>query len=313
MALAEDLGLGRPAEDFTGGAGYTDGEYVPLGELAVPIMDFGFLRADACYDTAHVWHGLAFRLDDHIRRFRQSCDALRLDPGLEDAEIREVMVRLGQLDGRREQMIQIVCTRGRTSPEAPRDPRRNRNRFWAFTRPLDAIDSKLPEGARGLNIQISDIPRIPPESFDPRIKTFLRGDLTRAQMEALDAGADTCLVVDMKGNVTEGPGFNVFSVQGDNVATPELGMLEGITRRTVMELAAELGLRPESRAISPDEMRGADEVFISSSAGGIMAVTRIDGTILSNGAPGPVTTRLAELYWAKKSDGWHATPIPGLS
>ena len=313
MALAEDLGLARGVEDFAGGAGYSDGVYVPLDELAVPITDFGFLRADACYDTAHVWHGLAFRLDDHVQRFRRSCEALRLDPGLGDGEIREVMIRLAQLDGRREQMVQIICTRGRVSAEAPRDPRRNRNRFWAFTRALDAIDSKLPEGARGLDVHISDIPRIPPESIDPRVKTFHRGDLTKALMEAMDAGANTCLVVDMAGNITEGPGFNVFAVEGERIVTPEAGMLEGITRSTVMELAGELGLASEGRAISPEDMRGADEVFITSSAGGIMAVTRIDGTILSNGAPGPMTTRLAERYWAKKADGWHATPIPGLA
>ncbi len=312
MALVEDLELGRPVEDFAGGAGYTDGEYRPLAELAVPIMDFGFLRSDACFDTAHVWHGMAFRLDDHIRRFRQSCEALRLDPGHGDAAIREIMVTLARLDGRAEQMVQVVCTRGRTSPAAPRDPSQNENRFWAFSRPLDAIDKHLPEGARGLHVAISDIARIPPESLDPRVKTFHRGDLTRALMEALDGGADTCLVLDMAGNITEGPGFNVFSVLGERVATPELGMLEGITRRSVLELAGELGLAAEARAISPDELRAADEVFISSTAGGVMAVTRIDDTILSNGAPGPVTTRIGELYWAKKTDGWHATPIPGL-
>lgn len=302
---AETRTESRPAGDFSSGAGWADGRYLPVAEIAVPILDHGFLKCDACYDTPHVWRGMFFRLDDHIDRFEASCRALDLDAGLTRQEIREIMLTAVALSGLRECMVQIVCTRGLPDPAAPRDPLRNRNRFFCFTRPID------PFGADdGVAVRISDVVRIPPQSIDPRIKSFHRGDFTRALIEARAQGADTTVLLDLDGNLTEGPGFNIFAVRDGRLVTPETGMLEGVTRRTVMELAAEIGLPATAGKLSPDDLREADEAFMSSTAGGIMAVTRVDERTLSNGAPGPLTVRLRDLYWEKKAAGWHGTPVP---
>lgn len=295
----------RPREDFAAGAGWADGRFLPVAEIAVPILDHGFLKSDACYDTPHVWRGLYFRLDDHLDRFEASCRALRLDPGLARAELRRIMLEVVALSGLRECMVQIVCTRGLPDPAAPRDPLKNLNRFYCFTRPIDPF-----AGAAGIALRISEVVRIPVQSIDPRIKSFHRGDFTRALIEAQAAGADTCVLVDLEGNLTEGPGFNLFAVQGGRLLTPETGMLEGVTRKTVLELAAELGLEARATKLGPEALREADEAFVSSTAGGIMGVTRVDERTLSNGAVGPLTVKLRELYWAKKAAGWHATPVP---
>ncbi|MDP6705859.1 MAG: aminotransferase class IV [Alphaproteobacteria bacterium] len=293
--------------DFSGGAGWADGHYLPVAEIAVPILDHGFLKCDACYDTPHVWRGLFFRLDDHLDRFEASCRGLGLDPGLSREAIREIMLTCAKMTGQRELMVQIVCTRGLPDPAAPRDPRRNRNRFFCFTRKLDEISS---DDAGGAHIHISDVPRIPPESVDPRLKNFHRGDMTRALMAAHDAGADTTVLVDQAGNITEGPGFNVFAVKEGRLTTPETGTLEGVTRLSVLELAQELGLPAAEGTVTPDDLREADEVFLTSTAGGVMAATRVDDRILSNGAPGPTTVRLRDLYWEKKAAGWYGTAVP---
>jgi branched-chain amino acid aminotransferase len=111
------------------------------------------------------------------------------------------------------------------------------------------------------------------------------------------------LLTDAAGNVVEGPGFNVFAVTGGRVVTPLDGVLQGITRRTVIEIAGTLGIPVDVRALPAAELRAADEAFLSTSGGGVLPVTVIDGEPVGNGAPGPVTRRLLQTYW-----DWHYEP-----
>ncbi len=162
---------------------------------------------------------------------------------------------------------------------------------------------------RGLHATISGVRRISPESVDPTAKNYHWLDLTMGLYEAYERGGETAILVDRDGNVVEGPGFNVFVVKDGGVLTPESGVLEGITRRTVIELAPDLGIPLERQAVPADEMRCAEEVFVTSTAGGIMPVTKVDGRILGKGAPGPVTSRLRDAYWALHRDPRYATPV----
>jgi branched-chain amino acid aminotransferase len=141
------------------------------------------------------------------------------------------------------------------------------------------------------------------------VKNFHWGDFTRALFQAFDRGGESAVLVDGDGYLSEGPGFNVFRVHQGGVTTPEGTVLEGITRASVRELCEELGIPFALKRIIPDELRDADEVFISSTAGGVMPVSRVDQRILGNGRPGPVTLRIRESYWRKHEQGWHATPV----
>ena len=127
--------------------------------------------------------------------------------------------------------------------------------------------------------------------------------MTMGLLGALDGGFDSAVLVDAAGHVVEGPGFNVFCVHQGAIVTPDVGMLEGITRRTVIEMAQSLGLPLQCRGLPASELREAVEVFISSSGGGVLPVTRVDGRPLGNGRPGPITRQLVSTYWA-----WHANP-----
>jgi branched-chain amino acid aminotransferase len=127
--------------------------------------------------------------------------------------------------------------------------------------------------------------------------------------EAQDTGADNPILLDYDGNVTEGPGFNVFAVTDGKVATPARGVLEGITRLAAIDLCGKLGVTCEVRTVPADELRNADEIFITSTAGGIMGVTRLDGRIFGNDRPGPITRRLHEAYWEYRKQGWCSEPI----
>jgi branched-chain amino acid aminotransferase len=138
---------------------------------------------------------------------------------------------------------------------------------------------------------------------DPKAKNYHWTDLTMGLLGALDEGADTVLLTDAQGNVVEGPGFNVFAVIDGGLVTPREGVLEGITRRTVIEMARQLGIGVELRALPADELRGAGEAFLSSSGGGVLPVTRVDGQPVGDGQVGATTKRLVETYWQ-----WHADP-----
>ena len=151
--------------------------------------------------------------------------------------------------------------------------------------------------------------RIPEDSVNPRAKNYHWGDFTTGLIEAKENGFDNTALLDHAGNVTEGPGFNIFALKGDTVVTSDHGVLHGITRRTMLELCQARGLKTETRPLPLSELMEADEVFLSSSGGGAIPVTRVDDRVFSNGAPGPVAKSLREDYFALLDRGDMSTPI----
>lgn len=295
------------APRFPPGTAYVDGRFCPVAEARIPVLDWGLLRSDATYDVVHVWRRRFFRLDAHLDRFLASVAKLRLALPFERAGLAEILkecVRRAALD---DAYVEMICTRG-FSPDFSRDPRRADNRFIAFAIPFGWIADEA-QRRRGLHLAIAEVRRIPPQSVDPTVKNYHWLDLVAGLFEAYDRGAENVLLCDLEGNVTEGAGFNVFVVSAGRVTTPAAGVLEGITRRTVLELCAELGIPAGTGLLSAAALKGADEVFVTSTAGGIMPVARIDGTAIGDGGPGPLTAELTRLYWAKHDDPAWTTPV----
>lgn len=293
--------------DFSAGAAWQRGNYLPIAQASVPLTDWGFLRSDAAYDVVTVWEGAFFRLDAHLERFARSCDRFRLHPGKSPQEIAAILNECVRLAGLRSAYVEMLCTRGQP-PWGSRDPRQAVNQFHAFAVPYVWIANEE-QRRRGLDVMVSQVQRIPPASVDPTAKNYHWNDMTMGLLAALDAGGDTVLLTDGRGNVVEGPGFNVFAVRGGNLVTPKEGVLEGITRRTVIEIAQSLGVPVELRALPVSELRGADEAFLSTSGGGVLPVTRVDGQRVGQGEPGALTRRLADTYWAWHRDGRYSTPV----
>ena len=295
--------------DFSQGAAWQRGRYVPIAQASIPMTDWGFLRSDATYDVVTVWEGAFFRLDAHLERFLRSCARFRLDPGRDAQGIVDILGECVRRAGLRSAYVEMICTRGQPT-WGSRDPRQAANQFYAFAVPYVWIANKE-QRQRGLNVIISDVQRIPAASVDPTAKNYHWNDLTMGLLGALDAGGDKVLLTDAQGNVVEGPGFNVFAVHGGKLVTPREGVLEGITRRTVIEMAQALGIPVELRALPAHELRSADESFLSSSGGGVLPVTRVDGVPVGDGAPGALTRRLVETYWAWHRDPRYSTPVGG--
>jgi len=288
---------------FPPGVAYMDGRFVPMSEAKISVLDWGFLRCDATYDVAHVWQGRFFRLDAHIDRFLNSIEKLRLTLPFDRDRLTAILAECVRRSGLETAYVEMVLTRG-VSPTFSRDPRDAVNTFIAFAIPLGSV-ADADQMKRGLDLHVASVERIPPAAVDPTVKNYHWLDLVAGLYEAYDAGAENVLLVDGAGNVTEGPGFNVFALKDGRVTTPGSGVLEGITRDSALKLLGELQVKAVTRPLPIDDVRAADEVFITSTAGGIMPVGRIDGRPVGTvgpGGPGALTERLKDLYWAKHSD-----------
>ena len=294
------------------GAAFIDDRVVPIAEARIPITDTGFTRSDATYDVVSVWDGAFFRLEDHLARFERNCQRLRLTPPHDLDGVRAILIDLVASSGLRDAYVEMICTRGR-SVDGSRDPRTYVNCFYAFAIPYVWI-LKPEDSEKGMNAVIARTARrIPTESVDPTVKNFHWGDLTTGLFEAYDRGADNVLLLDHAGNLTEGPGYNVFAIIEGRLITPAHGVLEGITRRTVLELAGVDGLEVRETVISEGELRSATELFATSTAGGIMPITRLDDRPVGTGQVGVITRRLRELYWAAHRDGPFLTRVQRAS
>jgi branched-chain amino acid aminotransferase len=297
----------RDSAAYRDGAAFVEGRYMPVAEARLPILDWGFLRSDATYDVVHVRRGSFFRLEDHLDRFERGMAKLRMSLPYDREEIRTILARCVSLSGLRDAYVEVVCTRG-VPPPGSRDPRDCANSLYAFVVPFVWIASPEKQ-ERGLNAVVSRVRRIPPGSVDPTVKNYHWLDFVTGLYDAYDRGGETAILTDHDDNVVEGPGFNVFAVGGRRISMPSRGVLEGITRKTVIESAAQHGIPLDQRAVPADELRAADEVFVTSTAGGIMPVTTLDGKPVGSGKPGPVTLQLREAYWNLHEDPRYALPV----
>ena len=298
-------------KDYSQGAAYVYGQYVSLDGAMIPIWDMGFMHADVCYDVVSTWNGNFFRLKDHLRRFRNTLKGFRMTLDLDDEAMTQIMMKCIALTGYTNTYVYFGATRGIPATGTySRDPREYIQQFMAF-----AIDYVyiIPEdiiNTRGAHLYISkNTRRTPPASINPVFKNHAWPDLTNGLMEALEAGFDQGALLDYDGNLTEGAGFNVFLIKDGKVITPDSGVLEGITRMTVLELCEEMGISSEVRKVKGEELYAADEMFIASTAGGIMPVSRVDDHVMSGDKPGLISVKLKDAYWKKREEGWYATPI----
>ena len=289
---------------FAKGCAHIGGQFLPIGDACIPILDTGFLRSDLTYDVVAVWNGKFFRLEDHLDRFEKGWKKLRMKPDIGRHEMSTILFECVRRSGLKNAYVEMILTRG-IDEAGTRDPRTFRNRFYAYAIPYVWI-VKSEDQEAGIHLIVAEkTVRIPPEAIDPTIKNFHWGDLVRGLFEAYDRGGYTVVLTDSEGYITEGPGFNIFIYSQGELLTPDSGVLEGITRKTVLDLAGELGIPTRPSRFRARELKQADEVFISSTAGGVMPVTRVDGQPVGAATPGAVTSVICKRYWeAHDEERW---------
>ena len=272
-----------------------NGEIQDLATAVIPVMDHGFLFGDSVYETLRSYQGRFFRFDQHHDRLRHSADGLELALPLSGEEFRarceETIAAAGEPDA----AVRIVVTRGVGPMDI--DPRGcDAPNVLVFGRPRP----RYPEHAYrdGLAISLVSRQRNPKKSLDPNVKSGNYLNNVLALLEARKAGAYEGVMCNPEGFVAEGTTSNCFFVKDGTLCTAPLsvGLLSGITRRAVLELAGRLEIPVREERFTADELLSADECFITSSLKQVMPVTRIDEGPVGEGSVGPVTTRLLEGY-----------------
>jgi branched-chain amino acid aminotransferase len=293
---------------FAAGCAWIEGEYVPIAEARIPILDAGFVRSDLTYDVVAVWDGSFFRLQDHMDRLERGCKRIRLPLPKPRSEIEQITIETVRRSGLREAYVEMVVTRGVPAP-GERDVRRWTPRLYVYAIPYVWI-VRPEQQELGTNVIVArDTRRIPTGSLDPTVKNFHWGDLVRGLFEAYDRDAWLPILLDGDGLVSEGAGFNVFAIVDGELLTPARGVLEGITRQTAIEIAHDLGWPVRIGDIPASALYRAQEIFLTSTAGGVMPVATLDGQPVGEGRPGPMTTALRDRYWELHRDPRYALPV----
>jgi D-alanine transaminase len=275
---------------------YLNGDYTPLSKAKVSVLDRGFIFGDGVYEVIPVYGGRPFRLPHHLQRLRDSLDAIRIANPLSDADWGEVIQKVVADNGGGDQSVYLQVTRG----VARRD-----HSFPADTPPTvlvmssELVAPSYEEVARGIEaVTMVDI-----RWLHCHIKAISLLPNVLFRQAAIDAGASEAILL-RDGLATEGAASNLFMVKDGVIATPPKGskLLPGITRDLLVELARAHGLAVEERDISEQELRQADEIWMSSSTKEVVPVLSLDGAPVGDGRPGPLWRRMYELYQALKAD-----------
>jgi D-alanine transaminase len=269
---------------------YLNGAYLPLGEARVSVLDRGFMLGDGVYELIPVYRRKPFRLDEHLRRLQHSLDGIRLPNPLQADAWRQVIGQIVELHGPDNQSVYVQVTRG----AAPRDhafPANVAPTVLVMSMPLAMPDPAQIEGGVGA-VSAGDI-----RWGRCDLKTIGLLPNVLAKQQAVEAGCVECILF-RDGVLTEGAASNIFVVRNGVVLAPvkDHRMLPGITYDLVIELAQADGMSLAVRDIAEQEVRSADELWLTSSSREVQAIVKLDGLPVGNGTPGPLYRRMYQLY-----------------
>jgi branched-chain amino acid aminotransferase len=266
---------------------WIDGEIVDGAEARIPVTDHGLLYGDGIFEGIRVYRNRVFRLDAHMKRFEAGARGIALDLPGGIAAAREVVLATVRAFGAEEAYVRLIATRGEGSlgvdPTTCPKPR--------LICLVDHVRIYPPDKlASGLDLVTSSLRRPSPDVLDPRIKSLNYLNNVLAKLEARQRGADEALMLNAQGMVAETSVANVFVVRDGVLLTPPAvdGALEGITRATVMELAATLGIPVREQTMSRFDFFAAEEAFLTGSGAGIVPIRSLDQRSIGAGRPGPV-------------------------
>lgn len=274
---------------------YLNGRFVPKEEAKISVFDHGFLYGDGIYETMRAYGGRIFLLEKHLARLRHSADGISLALPLTLEKIGEALYESLRVNNLREAYVRLHISRG--PGEIGLDPSLCPEPTMVITsKPFKDYPPEYYE--RGVSVAIVKTRRNHPLALDPSIKgtNFLNNIL--AKIEANKAGAYEGIMLNWEGLVAEGTISNIFHVKSGVIHTPHLktGILEGVTRGLVLDLARKLQLATMETAVRPQDLRDADECFITNSTSEIMPVTVIDNNSIGDGKPGRITAALHQAY-----------------
>ncbi len=274
---------------------YIDGKLVEESEAKVSVFDHGFLYGDGVFEGMRAYAGRVFKLGEHLERLYASGVAIALEIPMSRENLASAIEKTMQANSLRDAYIRLVVSRG--AGDLGLDPRKcPKPSVIIITASIELYPEDLYEN--GLEIITGSTRRISPSALNPRIKSCNYLNNILAKIEGIRAGVMEVLMLNDQGRVAECTGDNVFRVAGRTIETPpaDAGILEGVTRNAVMELAREAGLAVRERGLTLYDLYTAEEVFLTGTAAEIIAVTKIDGRTIGGGKPGPITGDLRSRF-----------------
>lgn len=274
---------------------FIDGKYYDEKNAKISVFDHGLLYGDGIFEGIRAYNGRVFRLKEHIDRLFYSAKALLLEIPISHAEMMKVVVDTCRKNKLRDGYIRLIVTRGKGTLGL------NPNR--CKTPSVIVIADKIqlyPEEyyKKGLTVITVPTTRNLHSAVNPAIKSLNYLNNILAKIEANNGGCEEAVMLNAEGYVAECTGDNIFILKGSQLLTPPLsaGALYGITRQVVIEMATEMGLKVAEPNLTRYDLFNADEFFLTGTGAEVIPVVKLDGRIIGNGKPGPVTKKLVEAY-----------------
>ncbi|GBD95662.1 MAG TPA: branched-chain-amino-acid transaminase [Nitrospirae bacterium] len=274
---------------------YIDGKYYGREDARVSVFNHGLLYGDGVFEGIRIYNGKVFRLKEHIERLYQSAKAILLEIPVKKEEMKNAVLETVKINAKENGYIRLIVTRGEGSLGI--DPAQCN----AATIIIIVADIQLyPEEhyKNGIEIITASSRRIPPDSLDPRIKSLNYLNNIMAKLEARQAGCLEAVMLNREGFVSECTGDNIFILKNNELLTPAPyhGALDGITMRTVMEIAESLGIRTRETTLTRYDLYNADECFMTGTGAEIIPVIKADSRIIGDGMPGTITRSLTDRF-----------------
>jgi branched-chain amino acid aminotransferase len=274
---------------------YINGKFFDKADARISVFDHGLLYGDGVFEGIRVYSGKVFRLAQHVERLYDSAKHIALEIPLTPDKMAEAVLHTVQVNKKNDGYIRVVVTRGAgglgIDPRKTTDPQ-----VIIIVDDISMYPQELYEN--GLEVITSSFVRTHANSLNPRIKSLNYLNNILAKMEAVRAGCLEAIMLNLNGEVAECTADNIFFVKRGILKTPppHAGILEGITRDVVMELARDANIPVQEVSLTRHDVYTADECFLTGTGAEIIPVVRCDGRVLGTGKPGPVTRRLLDLF-----------------
>ncbi len=270
---------------------YCNGAFVPEEEAKVSVFDHGFLYGDGIFEGIRAYYGRVFKLDEHLKRLYESAKSIQLNIGISKDEMQELVLETLRRNDLKDAYIRLVVSRGKG--DLGLDPIKcPKAAIFCIAAQIKIFEPSMYE--QGLEVKTVAIRRNNPDSLSPRIKSLNYLNNILAKLEANQAGVVEGIMLNQEGYVAEGTSDNIFIVREGILVTPPLsaGILEGITRDSVLQLATLLDIETREELFTRHDLYTSDECFLTGTAAELIPVIKVDGREIGTGVPGDVYKQL---------------------
>jgi len=270
---------------------YCNGAFVPEEDAKISVLDHGFLYGDGIFEGIRAYYGRVFKLEEHLKRLYESAKSIQLNIAIPKDEMQEIVLETLRRNGLKDAYIRLVVSRGKG--DLGLDPANcPKAAIVCIADQIKIFEPKMYE--QGLEVKTVAIRRNNPDSLSPRIKSLNYLNNILAKIEANQAGVVEGIMLNQEGYVAEGTSDNVFIFRNGVLITPPLsaGILEGITRESVLQLAGPLGIQTREELFTRHDLYTADECFLTGTAAELIPVIKADGREIGEGVPGEAYKQL---------------------